>query len=207
MAFPRRYLNEGEDIALEMRPHWFVLVTPAMALVASTALALFVAGRFQGTLERVVVIPPLMLVLVSVGWLVVRFAKWFTTEFVVTTDRLIHRKGVLHRSGREIPLERLNDVSYHQTVLQRLVQSGDVLVESGGERGQQIFSNFPHPQQTQNLIHRQIELAKARDADRQAGRRELSPLEHLDKLDELRRRGVISQAEFDVKKAKLLDRL
>ena len=207
MTFPRRYLNEGEDIALEMRPHWFVLATPALALVASTVLALYVSGRFQGTLERVAVIPPLLLVLVAAGWLLVRFAKWFTTEFVVTTDRLIHRKGILRRSGREIPLERLNDVSYHQCLFQRLVRSGDILVESGGERGQQIFSNFPRPQETQNLIHREIELAQARDADRMAGRRELSPLEHLDKLDELRRRGVISQAEFDVKKAKLLDRL
>ncbi len=207
MTFPRRYLNEGEDIALEMRPHWCVLATPAIALALSIALALYASGRFQGTLDRVAVIPPLLLVVVAVGWLLVRFAKWYTTEFVVTTDRLIHRRGVLHRTGREIPLERLNDVSYHQTVFQRLVRSGDILVESGGERGQQIFSNFAHPQETQNLIHREIELAQARDADRMAGRRELSPLEHLDKLDELRQRGVISQAEFEVKKAKLLDRL
>jgi uncharacterized membrane protein YdbT with pleckstrin-like domain len=207
MTFPRRYLNEGEDIALEMRPHWFVLATPAMALVLSTALAVYAAGRFKGTLERVVVIPPMLLVLVTAGWLLVRFAKWYTTEFVVTTDRLIHRRGVVRRSGREIPLERLNDVSYHQTLFQRMVGSGDILIESGGERGQQVFSNFPHPQETQNLIHREIEAAQARDADRVAGRREPSPLEHLDKLDELRRRGVISQAEFDVKKAKLLDRL
>ena len=80
-------------------------------------LALYVSGRFQGTLERVAVIPPMLLVVVAAGWLLVRFAKWFTTEFVVTTDRLIHRWGVLRRSGREIPLERLNDVSYHQILV------------------------------------------------------------------------------------------
>jgi hypothetical protein len=40
-----------------------------------------------------------------------------------------------------------------------------------------------------------------------AGRRELSPLEQLEKLEELRQRGVISQAEFEAKKAQLLDRL
>ena len=59
----------------------------------------------------------------------------------------------------------------------------------------------------QNIIHREIEAAQARDADRMAGRRELSPLEQLEKLEELRQRGVVSQAEFEAKKAQLLDRM
>ena len=88
-----------------------------------------------------------------------------------------------------------------------MLRAGDLLVESGGERGQSQFGHFANPQDIQNEIHRAIEAAAARDADRMAGRRELSPLEQLEKLEELRQRGVISQAEFDLKKAKLLDRL
>jgi hypothetical protein len=59
----------------------------------------------------------------------------------------------------------------------------------------------------QNEIYVQMEAARDRELDRQVGRRPLSPLEQLEKLDELRQRGVISQAEFEVKKAKLLDQL
>jgi hypothetical protein len=88
-----------------------------------------------------------------------------------------------------------------------MVGAGDLLIESAGEQGQQMFHNFSHPERVQNEIHRQIELAQARDADRLAGRRELTPFEQLEKLDELRQRGVISQAEFEAKKAQLLDRL
>ena len=88
-----------------------------------------------------------------------------------------------------------------------MMHAGDLMVESGGERGQSHFGHFANPQDIQNEIHRAIEAAAARDADRMAGRRELSPLEQLEKLEELRQRGVISQAEFDVKKATLLDRL
>jgi len=207
MGFPRKYLNEGEDIVVEMRPHWFFLAGPGVALVLALALAIVVTSKVDGDVQRLALIPMLLLVLLALVWLIVRYAKWRTTTFVVTTDRLIHRSGVVSKSGREIPLERLNDVSFHSTVFQRMLGAGDLLIESAGERGQQLFSSFPHPERTQNLIHHQIEQAQARDADRMAGRRELSPLEHLEKLEELRQRGVISQAEFDVKKAKLLDRL
>ena len=207
MAFPRKYLNEGEDIVVELRPHWFFLAGPAVALVLILVLAVLVSSKVDGDVQRLALIPLLLLVLLSLLWFVVRYAKWATTTFVVTTDRLIHRAGVISKSGREIPLERLNDVAFHQTLVQRILGAGDLLIESAGEKGQQLFSSFPHPERTQNLIHHQIEQAQARDADRMAGRRELSPLEQLEKLEELRQRGVISQAEFDVKKAKLLDRL
>jgi uncharacterized membrane protein YdbT with pleckstrin-like domain len=207
VPFPEKYLNEGEEIVLDQRPHWFYLLGPTLALGAAVALAVVVSATVDGDLQKVAVVPTLLLVAVALVWVLVRYARWATTSFVITTDRLIHRKGVLSKSGREIPLERLNDVSFHQTLFQRMLGSGDLLIESAGERGQQMFSGFPRPERTQNQIHRQIELAQDRDADRIAGRRELSPLEQLEKLEELRQRGVISQAEFDVKKAKLLDRL
>ncbi len=203
MGFPRKYLNDGEEIILDLRPHWVFLVGPALALVAALALAIWVAT----VNVDLVIYPALALAIVALLFFLVRYARWVTTDFVLTTDRLIYRKGVVSRQGKEIPLERLNDVSYHQSLVQRFLGAGDLLVESGGERGQSQFGSFAHPQDTQNEIHRAIEAAAARDADRSAGRRELSPLEQLEKLEELRQRGVISQAEFDLKKAKLLDRL
>jgi uncharacterized membrane protein YdbT with pleckstrin-like domain len=125
----------------------------------------------------------------------------------VTTDRLISRGGVLSKHGREIPLERLNDISFHQSVFERMIGAGDLMIESGGERGQETFPDIPHPSKVQNVIYREIERARGRDADRMSGHRELSVPEQIDKLDELRRRGVLSQAEFDAKKAQLLDRM
>ena len=204
MPFPRKFLNENEDVILDLHPHWSFFVAPGAALVASIVLAVLAATEVDETWATV---PALVLVLVSLVWLVVRYAKWATTNFVVTTDRLIHRSGVFSKQGKEIPLERLNDISFRKTLLERMLGAGDLLIESAGEQGQQEFHNFSHPERVQNEIHRQIELAQARDADRMAGRRELTPLEQLEKLDELRQRGVISQAEFEAKKAQLLDRL
>ena len=204
MAFPKKYLNDAEEIILDLRPHWFFLFGPALALIASLALAIWVSRAVDSDFA---LFPALALAVVTLLLFLVRFAQWVTTDFVLTTDRLIYRKGIVSRQGKEIPLERVNDVSFQQSLFQRMMHAGDLMVESGGERGQSHFGHFANPQDIQNEIHRAIEAAAARDADRMAGRRELSPLEQLEKLEELRQRGVISQAEFEVKKATLLDRL
>ena len=205
MAFPKKYLNDGEEIIIDLRPHWFFLFGPSAALIGALALGIWVASTSDP--PEWLVFPVAGLAVVALLFFLVRLAQWITTDFVLTTDRLIYRKGIVSRTGREIPLERINDVSFNQSLFQRMLRAGDLLVESGGERGQSSFGHFADPQGIQNEIHRAIEAAAARDADRMAGRRELSPLEQLEKLEELRQRGVISQAEFDIKKQKLLDRL
>jgi uncharacterized membrane protein YdbT with pleckstrin-like domain len=201
MPFPRKLLNDDEDIVLDLHPHWWYLTGPVVAVVAAVVLT---------TLLRNVDIVSLVamgLIVLALLWLLVRYVKWRTTNFVLTTDRLIHRTGVIGKHGREIPLERINDLTVNQSIFERIIRAGDVMIESGGERGQAVLSDLPDPFRVQNAIYTEIERAQARTADRQAGRRELSVPEQIEKLDELRQRGLISNAEFDAKKAQLLDRM
>lgn len=203
MPFPRKMLNEEEDIVLDLHPHWWFLVGPIVATIAASVLAVVLA-RVE---VDFVWLAGLVLVLVALLWLFVRYLKWRTTNFVLTTDRLIHRAGVLAKQGREIPLERINDLTVNQSLFERIIRAGDVLIESGGERGQSLLSDLPNPFAVQNAIYTEIERAQARTADRTAGRRELSVPEQIEKLDELRQRGLITNAEFEVKKAQLLERM
>ena len=204
MPFPRKLLNDNEDIVLDLRPHWWFLSGPVATVVLTVALTIFVAAIGAPTL---VLLASLALMIVALVWLLVRFLRWTTTNFVVTTDRLIFRSGVLSKHGREIPLERVNDITFNASLFERVIRAGDLVIESAGERGQQMFTDIPRPMHVQNEVYRQIEAAQQRDADRMSGRRELSVPEQLEKLDELRQRGVISQAEFDAKKSQLLDRM
>jgi len=204
VPFPRKLLNDNEDIVLDLRPHWWFLSGPVATVVLTVALTIFVAAIGAPTL---VLLASLALMIVALVWLLVRFLRWTTTNFVVTTDRLIFRSGVLSKHGREIPLERVNDITFNASLFERVIRAGDLVIESAGERGQQMFTDIPRPMHVQNEVYRQIEAAQQRDADRMSGRRELSVPEQLEKLDELRQRGVISQAEFDAKKSQLLDRM
>jgi membrane protein YdbS with pleckstrin-like domain len=204
MSFPTKLLNEGEEVVLDLRPHWWYLSGPValVVLVLAGTIASLVAGAPKALSIVIAVV-----LLISVVWLLTRYAKWTTTSFVLTSHRLVHRSGVLAKAGREIPLDHINDISYHQTIFDRLLGAGDLVIESAGERGQEVFPDLPKPGLIQNEIYRQIDAGKTRLADRMAGRRELSIPEQIDKLDELRQRGVISQSEFDAKKAQLLDRM
>jgi len=150
-----------------------------------------------------------LLVLASLVWVGVVYATWVTTHFVVTTDRLIYRHGVLSKHGVEIPLERVNTVFFSQSILERMVGSGDLVIESAGEMGRQSFSNVRKPSAIQNEIYKQMEANENRKFDRIGARpaaAESIP-DQIAQLDQLRQQGALTQAEFDTKKQQLLDKM
>ncbi len=206
MAFPKNLLNEGEEVVLDLHPHWWFLAGPATAVIV-TVVATIALATIHGSVGHYGRDVTLALALVAIAWFAGRYARWTTTQFIVTTDRLVRRSGLVAKSGKEIPLDRLNDISYHQTFFDRIIGAGDLMIESAGKSGQEVFPDMPKPGLVQNEIYRQIEQMKARDAGRISGVRELSLPEQLEKLDELRQRGVLTQAEFDAKKAQLLERM
>lgn len=204
MPFSPKLLNDGEEILLDLHPHWWYLAGPVAVVVVVLVgtMAAVVAGiPADGQLALAAV------VIVALAWLLLRYARWYTTDFVLTTDRIIHRTGLIAKRGREIPLDHINDIGFDQTVFGRIIGAGSLSIESAGQRGQELFVDLPKPSRIQNEIYRQIEGGKTRRAERTAGRRDLSIPEQIEKLDELRRRGVLSEAEFEASKADLLNRL
>jgi len=156
VPFPRRLLNDNEVVILDLRPHWWVLVGSAMLLMLGLALAVAISVAVPGVAHDPLLIVSMVVVLILLARFVRHYARWATTNMVLTSDRLILRAGVFAKSGREIPLERINDLTYRQTFLERLVGAGDLLVESGGERGQQVLRMVPNPVRVQQAIYKQM---------------------------------------------------
>lgn len=156
MPFPRRLLNENEVVVLDLRPHWWVLVGSALLLAISLGLAIAVSIVVPGVAHDPVLIAALVVVLVVLVRFVRRYARWATTNMVLTTERLILRAGVFAKSGREIPLGRINDIAYRQSFFERLIGAGDLLVESAGERGQEVLRLVPRPMRVQQAIYQQM---------------------------------------------------
>ena len=138
----------------------------------------------------------------------IRYAKWSTTEFVVTTERVISRTGVLAKSGIEIPLDRINTVFFEQKPLERVLGAGDLGIESAGEGGRQTFANIRKPNMVQAEIYAQKEGFEERRLRRMGVGGEAAPVSVADeiaKLDALRQKGVLTEAEFQAKKIELLN--
>lgn len=204
MAFPRKYLYETEEIVLDLHPHVWFFARQTAALVAAIIVGLVVL-----TIVDIGVIQLLagLLILVALAWWGWRYAEWATKHFVITTDRVIWREGVFTKEGIEIPLERINNVLSRKNPFERIVGSGDLIIESAGESGRSEFSDVRKPDAVQNEIFRQMESNENRKFDRVAqgvGATRPSVADELDKLNELRERGVLSEDEFRAQKAKLL---
>jgi uncharacterized membrane protein YdbT with pleckstrin-like domain len=211
MPFPKKLLNDYEDVAVDLHPHWWFFAEPAAALIVAVVLAIVAAVKTDsGNLHDVLTYGTIALIVVAVVWLVVRYLDWATTNFVITSDRLIYRHGVFAKSGIEIPLERVMNVNFHQSFFERIIGAGDLLIESGGADGQQRFTDIRRPETVQNRIHAEIErndnrkFGSAGNLVAHAPTAGADVASQLEKLEGLLQRGTITQAEFDAQKAKLL---
>ena len=206
MPYPARLLNPDESVALDLHPHWWFFAESVTSFVVSVVLSFFLLGQSEpkSDLIKFASYPVWVIAALATVWLVIRYLKWRTTYFVITSDRLIYRHGVIAKAGIEIPLERVNNVNFKQGIFERIIGAGDLLIESGGEDGQQRFSDIAKPEKVQNLIHMQMEDNQKRSFSvNVVGGNDIAT--QIEKLEGLRDRGSITAEEFAAQKQRLLD--
>lgn len=206
MPYPKKLLNDYETVAVDLHPHWWYFAEPATAMVGSIVLGILtLILTDQATTSRSVIgWIAILLIVGCAAWLVIRYLKWNTTNFVITSDRLIFRSGVLAKSGIEIPLERVNNVLFNQTIFERMIGAGDLLIESGGEDGQQRFTDIRHPEKVQNQIHAQMEENEHRRFVNPNPTGGTDVAGQLEKLEGMMERGSLTREEFEAQKRRLL---
>jgi uncharacterized membrane protein YdbT with pleckstrin-like domain len=218
VSFPTKLLNDGEDIVLDLKPHWlFMALSSAVFIVAvvGTMLLAVIWDLGDGFANDLMNYIGGIAFVAALAWVGLTYARWSTTMFVLTTDRIISRHGIIAKHGTDIPLDRVNTVFFRQGILERMVGAGDLVIESASERGNNTFNNVRQPNVVQKEIYTQIEANENRKFDRARQPaaapapepRDLSIPEQIDQLSELHQRGVLSDAEFARKKAELLDRM
>lgn len=203
MAFPRKLLNSNEELVLDLRPHWLGLLVPSVTLFGACLVGILVS---LADLPSAVVLLALVGVLAAVVWFVVRLLGWSNTNFVLTSDRIITRRGVLSKSGVEIPLERINTVFFNQRLFERMVGAGDLAIESAGERGTETFENIRKPAIVQREIYVQMEDNENRKFDRVRAPAAAAPssADEISRFYALYQQGAISAEEYEAQKARIL---
>ena len=206
MPYPKKNLNPDENIVLDMHPHWWFFAEPAGVLVLLIVLGIFKLTRdASGTTSDVINKVIIALLVLSALWVIGRYLKWITTNFVMTSQRLIFRQGIIAKSGIEIPLDRVNNVNFNQSIFERILGAGDLLIESGGEDGQQRFTDIRNPEKVQNLLSNQVEITHGRRSKAASSGGGGDVAEQLERLEGMLQRGTLTQAEFESQKRKLLD--
>ena len=152
MGYPTKLLADDESIQYELKPHWRALVGPAFVLLLTLAVGIWLIARFDNSGLRWSVLVVMLIVLVV--FVVRPFLYWMTTQYVITDHRIIVRTGLISRSGRDMPLSRVNDVSFKKSAIERFLNCGTLMIESAGTQGQLIISSVPDVEDIQREIYR-----------------------------------------------------
>lgn len=95
----------------------------------------------------------------------VPFLRWFTTRYILTSHRLVIRIGIFSRHGRDLPLSRVNDAQFSHNLIERILGTGTLIVESGGENGQLVLKNVPQVERVQREMYELINEPRRPAAD------------------------------------------
>ena len=159
MSYPEKLLADDETVVEHLHPHWITLVPATLWFIvicaaAGAGIAYLPTGGAHG---------PLLIAIVVVGFLLLcwltfgPWIRWRTSHYVFTTHRVLIRRGVLHHVGRDISLQRINDVAFSQSLWDRIVKAGTITIESAGEHGQETLTDIPKSDQVQQMLNRLIE--------------------------------------------------
>jgi uncharacterized membrane protein YdbT with pleckstrin-like domain len=160
VAFPEEILTEDEHIAMHLHPHWREMFLPTLVLLLSIAavVAAFIFLPDDSDTWQIVLYVIFGIAVLLVLWLTIwPWIVWRTQHYVFTNERVILQYGVFRRERRDIPLQRVNDHTMNQTLIDRFFRCGTLTIESAGERGQTVLIDVPKVQRVQTLLYELVD--------------------------------------------------
>jgi uncharacterized membrane protein YdbT with pleckstrin-like domain len=149
VAINPKLLNEGESVIWSTRTHAKALFVPAVVLILAAGVGGYLSSLPDSNktvwLTVIWVVAGLLILAYSV-W---PFLKWFTTTYTVTDRRLTTHSGVISRTGHDIPLARISDVSYEKNLVDRILGCGTLVVSDASEQGRVPLGDVPRVEQRQ----------------------------------------------------------
>jgi uncharacterized membrane protein YdbT with pleckstrin-like domain len=161
VRYPDNVLAGDEQVVLHRHPHWKHLTGAAMVFILATGLATFVAAvvnatDWEHTAKNVIFAVIWAIWLVVIGWLTLwPFLNWLTTHFVITDRRVMYRQGVLTRSGIDIPLARILHVEFRRRLLDRMLRTGTLIIESAAQDPLEFY-DIPRVTQVHALLYHEV---------------------------------------------------
>jgi membrane protein YdbS with pleckstrin-like domain len=159
VAYPDDLLSPNEQVVVHNHPHFKMLIVPYFFLVVTLAIGIWLGILGQDAAAPWNMVSEIAVVVVGVVLIVwlffVPFVRWRTTHFIVTTDRLIAREGVVKRTGIDIPLSRINSVQFEHGLLDRVFGCGTLIIESASDEPLR-FDDIPKVERVHTIIYREV---------------------------------------------------
>jgi uncharacterized membrane protein YdbT with pleckstrin-like domain len=126
-------LDAGERVIFEGHPSWRAILAfylKGVLVAAAAGVVVALATRIGGDVDKGLVFAVVLAALVIT--VLVGFIKRITTTYTITDRRLNIKRGIISREVQQTRLERVQNVNYNQTMIQRALQVGDVDFDTAG---------------------------------------------------------------------------
>ena len=160
MGYPKKLLADGETIEFELKPHWRALFVPIVVLVIIVFLGSWLYFLTTNSILRYVILG--VGVIIVVWFAAMPFLRWLTTQFVFTNRRVIVRRGLLTKQGRDMPLAKVNNVSFSVPFMGRILNYGRLVIQSAGEDSDLDIDDVPNVEVIQRSVYSLYEQDDAR---------------------------------------------
>jgi uncharacterized membrane protein YdbT with pleckstrin-like domain len=218
MGYLEGLMGRKEEIVFKTRQHWLVIV-PKLVLWSVVSLVIFGVTLviFLATtafLDGLALV--LLLAMVFPFWrIIVDFLNWWNEQYVITNRRVIQLEGIINKHSIDSSLEKVNDVVLTQSAFGRMLNYGDVQILTASEFGVNLFKRMARPVKFKTEMLNQKEGLSQLDVFEDKASRVLATEapesgdipELIAELDELRKRGIITDEEFEEKKKTLLGKI
>jgi membrane protein YdbS with pleckstrin-like domain len=198
-------LGENEHILLATHQHWFVLF--GKIFLEILLIAILIGASFAAaTLYNPIAIYGVFLVVVPLIGMLNDILVWRNKAYIVTNRRVIQISGVFSKDVVDSSLEKVNDVKMSQSFLGRLFGYGDIEILTASELGVNLFHEINQPVEFKQAM---LNAKERMGYDEMGGdaRPQTDIPTLIARLDDLRKKGILSEAEFEVKKAELLAKM
>jgi membrane protein YdbS with pleckstrin-like domain len=155
VPLPRKFLNEDEELLVELRPHWVFFARPLFTAVVAGAGAVAILVAFS-SLPNWVSDMLMVLAAIPVLWFAGRLLRWRTYVLVLTNIRIVVRRGVLGRNTVQIRLQRITEIGISQKLWERVIGTGRLIVDVQGEDDSVVLEFVRKPALFQRVVNGQI---------------------------------------------------
>jgi membrane protein YdbS with pleckstrin-like domain len=155
VPLPRKFLNEDEDLLVELRPHWVFFARPlftAVLTVAAVVAVLVAASSIPNWAADVL----MALAAIPVLWFLGRLLRWRGYTLALTTTRVLVRRGVFDRNITQLRLQRITEINLSQKLWERALSTGRLIIDVQGEDDAVVIEFVRKPQIVQRVINGQI---------------------------------------------------
>ncbi|MET0220763.1 MAG: PH domain-containing protein [Tardiphaga sp.] len=131
-------LQPGEKLLYTSNLHWVIYTRALLAWIIGAALLVATRFTLNENLILFLLATAAVVALVGLYWFVVAWFRRWTTETDVTNLRVVHKTGFITRKTFEISIDKVASVQVDQSIMGRILNYGDVVIENMGDDQQKI---------------------------------------------------------------------